>query len=341
MTAIIDIGSNATIKKIKVTFIYYGFTDCTGNMAWLELRSLDYFLANNVAYINDSVSQGIYGVIGGTYENANIQDTLNLVKTPALDGTYTGGLCQDWTAIGAGTFTENTNPVYIRNGTKSQKVFNAGYSFSSFGISQIINIRPNVSYSFYALIYIDPGNPGPVTIRLSSSSGDPITYATTGSGWIEILIENFSYATPDLLCEIYTQYFAQVSARIFFIDSVQIAEGPEVSPFVVGDAADILYAEANNYLQFHKDPAVEYDLNLFDLYESDPSKFSEEQFNIGDTIRVVDSELAIDSNLLVVKKQFQPRNPAVCSVKLENNKQSLQSSIVKTILHTALRKRKI
>jgi len=296
------------------------------------MAQMEYILSDNLAYVQNAASIATYGTVIDKYENSNIVDTINLVNQPALDGIYSSGLCADWVKIGLPTLSENTDANYIRNGTKSQKIIN---NSSGDGIKTRVYLRSNIAYSAYILMYIDSTYSGAVTITLDSSSGEADTVVNViGAGWIEVTIENFSYNFGGLYSNeayIDLKITSNGTAQIWYVDSAQVAEGTEVKPFVKGDSADVLYAEAMAYLQFHKDPEVSYNIDMADLYEIDPVRYSDEAFDPGDQIRIVDRDLVIDSNIICIRKEFNPLDPGKCQLLLENRKLMFKNSILKAM----------
>jgi hypothetical protein len=309
-------------------------TDITG--AYVSFRYMYYSLGSCSYYIDDPTSQSTYGIAVGKYENPNIQDTINLVLTPAFDGTYAAGLCANWTAQGAPTLAENTDPAFITNGMKSQKV---SANDVGDGLSQALKIEPNTNYCAYFHIYVDPATPGNVECSVSDGV-TPSTGASTGAGWIDITIEGFSYATDDLTVSVYCKTLGAVPL-VFYVDSIMIHKGAAIHPFVDGDSVVQLYNETMNFLKQNKDPKTTYDLDLLDLYQIDPEKYNEENFKEGDSIRIVDSELALDAKFMVMRKEFPLDNPQDCKVTLSNKKNTFTGNLLKAMQNTVIQNRQL
>jgi phage minor structural protein len=322
----IEVGDVETATKIKLEVLSIAFTGGGAGLPFTQFNWMNYTLGINAIVIDDPTSQGIYGIVTGKYENPNIQDTINLINTPALDGTYTGGLCQDWTMEGTPTLTENTSAAYIHHGTKSQKVV---ADADAEGIEQSwYAVVADKAYSAYCRVYIDPDAPG--SVKFSINLGGQIQYyVTTGVGWIEILIENFSFIYSGIAT---IGVLSSGGALTFYVDAVMVHEGSELHDFVDGDTADILWREGNNYLQQHKNPIVSYSLDLLDLYEHDRAKYAEENFLVGDAIRVVDPDLSIDTHLTVTRKEFDIDNPQNCKVGLGEKRLTWQKSIIGSMI---------
>ena len=321
---VLHVGSISTIDKVKLICV-----SCNAN-GYLIFQHIYYSLGLNAVYAENPASQASYGVVAGKYENPNIQDTLNIVKTPAMDGVYTGGLCENWAETGTPVTTENTNADYITHGTKSQKVVTDAVDE---GIQQALVIDADMPYSAFVRIYIDPASAGSVKFLIDpqGGSGSDTYQEISGAGWVEVTIDNFSYDTTDIIIKI----LSSGEASTFYVDAVMVHKGSEVHEFIDGDSADVLWREANNHLQQHKNPIVSYGLDLLDLYEHDRAKYGEENFLVGDAIRVIDPELSIDIHLTVVRKEFDIDNPQNCKVGLGEKRltwhKSLISSVIKQI----------
>lgn len=321
---ILEVGELTNIDKLLLRC-----QSCNAN-GYVWFYNIGYSLSDNAGYIEDAASQATYGIVLGKYENSSIMDTINLIKTPAMDGSYSAGLCENWTKIGSPTVTENSDITYIHHGTKSQKVVAAAVDE---GIEQIFFTDVSKAHSAYIRVYIDASDEGSVIANILSWNGigwDADTFhIISGAAWIELTIENFSHA--DVIEKYKIQILSSGEPSTFYMDSVMVHIGSEIHPFVVGDSADLLYQETLNYLKDNKDPHVSYDLDLLDLYEKDPGKYAEENFKEGDRIRVVDPDISLDSQLLVIRKEFNPLDPQECSVRLARKPEPYRRSLGKVI----------
>lgn len=329
---VLNVERNSGIQKLLLKC-----QSCNAN-GYVHFQDIIYSQAPNAMYIDDSTSQSTYGIVTGKYENPDIYDTLNLIKTSALDGTYSGGLCADWAQVGSPTLSENTNTDYIHHGIKSQKVISAA---AAEGILQYVEIERDTPYSAYVRIYIDASASGSVELKIERHVGlswvDTANHIIAGNGWVEVTIENFSCDDADCLK---VSILSSGEASTFYVDAVMVHEGIEIHPFVDGDSADLLYDETLNYLKDNKDPHISYDLDLLDLYEKDPGIYANENFIIGDQIRVVDPDINFDSQLLVVNKQFNPLDPQECTVRLAR-KSDLQRRTFGKIIVASIRENRL
>jgi phage minor structural protein len=343
------VGETAIIRKIRLTLEDATFAGSGSGRPFADLKLIKYSLSPNLPYVENTAAQATYGVIVGKYENSNIPDVINLVDTPALDGAYMSGLCENWLKIGSPTVTENTDTDYITQGVKSQKVV---INNDSEGIyTRVYGFRSNVSHSLYLLLYIDLDNHGLLRLTLDPiGSLDNIYADITGTGWVAMTIENFSYDFSDSLGEDYyidvkitmpyPNPFGSPPYATFYVDALQVNEGVTIKSFFVGDSADVLYSEAYNDLSRRKDPEISYALDMIDLYKANPVDYANEDFNPGDTVRVVHRDLTLNENILVVNKEFDPFRPELANVQL-GNKTLVSKKLMKYMAEIANRKRAI
>jgi phage minor structural protein len=327
--------SDATVSES-----IFEWTWATGSLSgwyWSQLRDMKYWCGYNLPYVENTTLQATWSggqPVSDVYENANLEDTINLVKSPAMDGTYTDGVCENWTGQvgGAGTLTENTNPEFIRNGSRSMEM-DAGAVSMPGGqgwTSAPITIKDNTPYSAYFLIYMT--DVAGASMRCIVTDGTTENYyITSGIGWLEIVIENFSYGTdPNIDREITMKVIVEAGAPRVYWDSAMIHEGPTVKNFVVGDSAAILYAETYAELVKRWAPEDTYDLDFIDLIEIDPAKYAGHAFIEGDRIRLVYPDESIDTHFLVASREFDPLDPVNPKIQL-NKKIDPYRPILKTM----------
>lgn len=307
----IYVGEISNIRKLQFNLTTIG----TGaSVSVLFLTQILYTLAPNDIFIDDATSQATYGIVSGKYVNENIYDTYNMFKNATFSGTYTAGLCEDWILVGNPTVSENLNSDYIYHGTKSQKI---SCSTDGEGIEQRIAIETGISYSLYVRVYIDPVSDGSVLITANPefpAEGNTF-YIIQGAGWIETTIENFAYMNSTY---VNVRLLSSGDAVDFYADSIMMHEGAEIEPFVNGDSADLLYNETLAHLHKVRNPRLIYNLDMVHLFEINPYIYRQENFNIGDLIRLVDEDINVDDQFLVVSKAYNPLLPAACAVTLSN-----------------------
>ena len=98
-------------------------------------------------------------------------------------------------------------------------------------------------------------------------------------------------------------------------------------PFTQSDTNDpsTLYTQGSNELKRIKTIQPKYEIGFFHLYELDSSKYPFDNYELGDTIRVIDDEIKIDvSNLQILKESYNPNTPADMSNTVEAGVQPKQ-----------------
>jgi hypothetical protein len=317
------------IKELKVTFVSHQYSTGAG-VPYVLVTNIQYVTGRNSDFVQDTTSISSRGTIVGKYENPDILDTVNLVKTPALDGTYSAGLCENWTKVGSPTVSENTNSSYRHHGGGSQKIIAAAVDE---GISQFVNVKSGVSYSAYVRVYIDETDTGSVLFKIEETGGSGEWEEVINVGeWAEVAVENFGVAGDVRQIKISVLSFGEAST--FYVDAVMVHEGPKIHPFVDGDTADVLYEETITYLNQHKDPIVSYELDMLDLYEVDRGIFTEENFEIYDRVRIVDSDQKLDDHFIVMRKEFDLFDPQEAMVRLENKREYFRNSLLRAMRKT-------
>jgi len=244
---------------------------------------------NEVAYIRAGSSISSYGTVEGVHRDARYFEALNLVETPALDGTYAAGLCGNWTKEGAPTVAEETTADYVNYGASSQKVTASG---DAQGVSQQVSATSGRYYTAIAWVYVSSG-----TVKLQLSDGTSTWESSkSDTGWSRYEIQELS-AGATLTIKV----LADGGAATFYVDAVQITEGVLSYGFTANDSRKSLWDVTYDALQLVKDPQVEYQVSFHDLYRVDPERYADDEISLGDTVEVQDDELGIDKVSLRVR----------------------------------------
>jgi len=326
---VVEVGDWTDIKDLDVEFVSHAYSTGAG-VPYIRMSRLTYTTGRNADFVQDATSISSIGTVVGKYENPDIQDTINLVLTPAFDGTYTAGLCENWTKVGNPTVAENTTSTFRTHGSSSQKITAVAVGE---GVSQNVDVEFGKSYSLYAKIYIDNTDEGSVLVQIdeTGASGQWQEYVN-GSQWIEVFIANFTVGAG--VGNIKVSILSTGEASTFYIDAAMVHQGPEIHPFVDGDTADILYDEALTHLNQVKDAIVTYEIDLFNLYELNRGELAEEDFDEGDLVRIVDRDQSLDSKFQVVRKEYDLFNPQEAKILLENKRNTFKKSFEKWLLKT-------
>jgi len=275
-------------------------------------------LSGGNKYADDTTSISQYGLHEKVYHFPTIEDVVNLVMTPAFDGSYTGGLCQNWSNISA-TVSKNTDPDYYLYGRASQRVQTTA---EGQGIQQTVTVTSGKIYSLLANVIISSG-----TVRIEVQDGTSVykrAEPVTGTGLATIRIENWKTNNSSVTVKISQE---GTGTGDFYADSVQIAEGARAKPFTVGKSADILWDRTAEYLDAHKDPCITYTIDLVDLYGDIGAGQKAECFGLGDTVSVVDPTLNLDVKTRVMERDVDILHPWGVSVRLDNPAQGLADVI--------------
>ena len=266
-------------------------------------------------YAEDSTSISLYGVYESVYQEPTIEDVVNLVATPALDGTYTSGLCENWTKAGTPTVSKNTNADYYLYGKASQHIQS---SSDGEGIEQSVAVTSGSVYSLSATVFLVSG-----TVRVQVNDGTTVykrAHAVTGSGLATVRIENWKANNSSLTIKIFRE---GTGSADFYVDSVQIAKGARAKSFSVGKSADTLWNHSVEHLNAHKDPEITYEVDLVDFYGDTRAGREADKFGLGDTIQVIDPTLDLDVNTRVMEREVDILHPWHVNVRLDSPSRSL------------------
>jgi len=266
-------------------------------------------------YASDSTSISIYGLYEGVYHEPTLEDVTNLIATPALDGTYTSGLCENWSKLGAPTVIKNTDNDYYLNGNASQRIQS---SADGQGIQQSVSVTTGTIYHLSATIFLTSG-----IVRVQVKDGTSVykrAEAVTGSGMVRVNIENWKANNNPVTVKIFQEGSGTAD---FYVDSVQIAKGARAMPFTVGKSADTLWNETENYLNVHKDPEITYEVDLVDFYGDTRAGREADKFESGDTITVIDPVLNLNVSTRVMEREVDILHPWRVKVRLDNPSRTL------------------
>lgn len=238
-------------------------------------------------YIEDTESVARWGLREAVCHEPMLEDVENLVFTPAFDGEYTSGLCVGWTKTSASAAASRSDDPALRlYGTASQKVET---SADGDGICQTVAVTAGKVYSLVANLFIESG-----TVRVRIVDGGAVyrrAEPVTGSGLVTVRIENWKANSGTVLVELVQE---GAGTAVFYADSVQIAGGAAAKAFTVGKTADTLMERAREFLDARSEPDISYEVDLALTGTGD--------IGLGDTVRVIDSSLGIDTVTRVMER---------------------------------------
>jgi len=243
-----------------------------------------------------------------------------------LSGTYTIGLCQGWTAIGAPTVTENTDTDYIRSGTKSQKVV----ASDTEGVKRSVNCGSAAAASFYIWVYVSSVADGAkLYVRLKIGDEDDDYFprnADTGldeayiteTGWRQIICEGgilSGAATHDL------EIFASGGAVTFYLDSAMVQCSEYITDedvFYAWDTRVVLWEKAVARLNEVSAPKEDINLEIIDLYEADRDVYFDYQITPGTDLEITDTAMGFDvTEVRTRRKTWNLIRPWECNLEVE------------------------
>jgi hypothetical protein len=235
---------------------------------------------------------------------------VNLVVTPAFDGTYTNGLCEHWVNMGA-TVSRNTDPKYYLYGSASQK---AETTAAGQGIRQDVGVTVGKVYSLLAHVILSSG-----TVKVQVEDGTAIYRrpdAVGGTGLAVIRIENWKACNATVTVKVMQE---GAGTATFYIDSVQIAEGACTKPFTIGKTADTLWNRTVELLEARKNPEITYDVDLVDLYGDIRAEREADRFGLGDEVTVIDPVIGLAVNTRVMDREVDILHPWRVRVHLDSS----------------------
>ncbi|MFC1693311.1 phage tail spike protein [Candidatus Latescibacterota bacterium] len=271
-------------------------------------------------YASDTMSISSYGVYEGVYHDPTLEDVVNLVSTPALDGTYTSGLCENWAKMGTPTVSENTSSDYCLYGNASQRIQSTA---NEQGIQQSVSVTASNVYSLSVTLFLTSG-----TVRVEAADGTSVykrVAPVTGSGMVTIRIENWKANNASVTVKIYQE---GAGTADFYVDSVQIAEESRSKPFTIGKSADTLWNATVEYLDVYKNPEITYEVDLVDFYGDTRAGSEADKFKLGDIIMVIDPILDLNVSTRVMEREVNILQPWQVSVRLDNRSRTLADVFV-------------
>ncbi|MHB9031080.1 MAG: phage tail protein [Candidatus Latescibacterota bacterium] len=283
-----------------------------GGNPLLDLREASE--GGGLPHVEDVESITRWGLREAVCHEPTLEAVINLVTTPALDGTYTDGLCQGWTNLGA-TVSRNEDPARFLYGCASQRVQT---SAPGQGIAQNVTVTPGKVYSLLAHFFLVSG-----AVRVQAEDGTAIyrrAEAVTGTGFAAVRIEGWKAISSAVMVKVVQEGGGTAE---FCVDSVQIAEGARVKPFTVGKSADTLRSRTLEYLNAHKEPEITYEIDLVDRSGDPGMERTALRFGLGDTVTVIDPTLDLRVSTRVMEREADLLRPSRVRVRLDTPSRGL------------------
>lgn len=264
-------------------------------------------------YIKSSSSIAAREEVYDVYKNSQYGNLINLIKTSDFSGTYSSSICENWIEDGPlSAKAENTNETYIKYGTKSQSVT---LSSSTQRIYQTVSVTPQRFYTLFANVYVVSGR---ATMSVLGTKLYSVSTAAGETGWQELKFEGINSGAETSVVIQFSSVSATVpSPSAYYIDSVALMESVrgadgsvESRSYVKSCEQTLLWYETFDYIMKVKDPVVEYSANFIDLYRLDPISYALDQIDIGDSVKVTDTDLGIVGAVArVTEMVFDPFRP--------------------------------
>jgi len=142
--------------------------------------------------------------------------------------------------------------------------------------------------------------------NMPGSDGNVTTFDGNSTGWKEITLTD---TVDDWFNGVTDNYGLRLQLNITDVDKdINIAtkessDKPylKVTYTMTTDPSDVIVAAATKYLHDHHEPAVRYEVNMADLSRVMETTWEDETINIGDTVKVYDSELKLNVYVRVYK----------------------------------------
>lgn len=339
----IHTGDLDDIKKVKVTCSTVNtYGGASINVAYLQVVELWYELGPNVKYVKNTSSQTDHGEIDAP-KKLEYPRVLNLISNykdinagiiqeldSTLSGTYFGGTAEGWALkniSGFSSVSENTDTDYIMNGSKSQHIvlLTAGYLTDYFyAYEDFIGLVKDESYFSIFNIYIKKGT---LKIRVYDDEDNNLfVHETSGRGWIEV--RNEDPFSPSDNSSIHIKISSVSKNANFYLDSVQIAKGLEQMDFYKANSADEMKLKAQSLLNINCYPRYVYQVKMQDYSIYDPLILSE-SYDVGDSIRIIDDEIPLNTTLRVIKIDKNLLDPQDINMELSNRTEPLYNLVSK------------
>ncbi len=266
----------------------------------------------DLTYLDAPAAQTTYGLIAGVIDRADIPDTLNVVKNPALRAW--AGAASDppdnWTKLGTPTLTRTTTAGRWRSGGQSCRVQatadGQGLETTS------VTIAPSAASPFFSghvSVWIETG--GQVRLELIATDG-VTTYSfpdiarqkawtSQQKRWVDLGVGGIDFQALAI-----TQVKLRIiqdgaTATDFYVDAAQIVQWASNLPFIEGAGGTKLWQAANDALIQAASPIVTYEIDLLDLTRLEPKAWPYDELTLGGALRVTDPGLAIVTTVRVVE----------------------------------------
>ena len=244
------------------------------------LLKLDYPLAVSpkVAIIDDG-SNGVTNILANPY----------MSRWPGSTSAPPVG----WQGAGSATWTQNTDPTYIRRGTYSCLAALTATGTIRTDTAGILGGRGTTYSAKVDLYKVTSGNNVVVTLRNQAGTILATANAGTTPGWYSVELTGIGIGAATGL---YLQCVPSTGSQTFYLDSAQISVGATQSAWTLGSGPSNAWRRALTYLETYAFEPTGYTLSVADLNRWSPDEWPYDAFVLGARVNITDTELGITTS---------------------------------------------
>lgn len=246
----------------------------------------------------------------------DIPNVANLLANGDL-AEWAGGTPEGWSGLGPPVLAQSTLPIYAKHGGRAAHVTadEAGKGL----ISDAIPITADETRPYHSILAGVTLVEGRVRMELRHSNGKVYPLQEQAQS-VDVGVYTMLRSYP-VDAEPLPEGTAQLAIVAhggpaeFFLDAGMVTRSMgEVRPeFLVGAGAQLLWRHAAAELALQTRPAVEYRIDIVDLFELDPDAFEFDRLQLGDDVRVRDAEFP-PATLRVVEIQQDLYDPGATRI---------------------------
>lgn len=261
---------------------------------------------DELSYLEKPSAVSTYGVKPKVLKRGDIPRVNNLVPNAFLSD-WSGGLPVNFASVdtvdGAPTIAQNTDQLFTRYGGSSAHV--SGASLGQGIGTAAINVKPTKERPYFTVqiaLWVVSGSVRLELDDLTNGKTWPPAEAADAAVTDErgVWIERLGVSPGEDFEAAGTQQFqvraiAAEDGTEFYLDAVMLTQtAAGVETFYDERGSNRLWLAANRELQLRAEPLSEWDVQSLDLNALDASKWPDEEFVLGGTVRLVQRQLGID-----------------------------------------------
>jgi hypothetical protein len=302
---LVDRGDGAGIVPLDHLVDYDAYTD----VGWVD-GCLD---EGDLAYVENLIFDPFFSRLAfASGKHPNLEDTTTYAGTPAA------------------TFSENTDALYIQNGSRSQKVVTTGYgSGCYFTVDTSVAGDPD-HWSVKLLVYLEEGE-----ISVDVTEGDWSSGGTGNRGNVwppdnaqAIKVVNAGWHTiklSGLKTERGHSHAVWIYQRgdvgqvaTFYLDSVSVEPTASLSEeWIEGSTRRQLWVKAYHELRRRRIPVLSYECKVADLGARQPERYPYDSIAIGNVAAFEDPALGVTDAAWIKSIERDHLNPVETSLTVQ------------------------